>query len=247
MELRWYWRILKRQGRVIWLTAAIVAVLALLFTAFTFYSGYYKATATVEFSQVQPSYNTQSILVDPLAAAEANGQTAANDAKLFTEGDTFFKGISAYIARTYHLTIDYKSIHLGATLTGPRQIKLDYSSSNKANAMHLVDGAIHVLSAQFLPQYQEKFQQAKVPGFTPNVYEPPITMSIFDPINARSTSLSSTAISWLIKALLGVVLGVALAFLFEYLDETIHDEHDVRTWMGAPTLGVIPGGTPRTA
>ena len=36
MELRWYWRVLRRQWRIIWVTTALVAILAALFTAYTF-------------------------------------------------------------------------------------------------------------------------------------------------------------------------------------------------------------------
>lgn len=248
MELRWYWRVLKRQARVIWTTFVVVAILSALYTAYAFYGGHYKATATIQFEQQPPVYSTQNIPTDPNQAAWANGQAAAGDAKLFTEGDAFFKGISAYLKAQYHLSIDYKSIHVGVTPVGGRQIKIDYSSSDSTKAKEFVAGGIYVLQHDFLPSYRQKVQQTTIPGIKQNVYEPPITMSIFDPINARNISLSTTAIGWVVKALIGLVLGVALAFLWEYLDESIHDEHDVRNWMGgAPTLGVIPGGRMRTA
>ncbi|MGH2345835.1 MAG: hypothetical protein ACRDG4_11455, partial [Chloroflexota bacterium] len=63
----------------------------------------------------------------------------------------------------------------------------------------------------------------------------------------RTISKSKLILGWLIKSLVGLVLGLALAFLWEYLDESIHDEQDVRNWMHVPTLGVIPGGKRRVA
>jgi hypothetical protein len=249
MELRWYWRILKRQSGVIWKTTAIVAVLALLYTIYAYLGGRYKSTAVVEFTQKPPSYNTSSIFVDPLAAADSNGATAAGDAKLYTEQDIFFKGVAAYANAQYHWHLDYRTVKVGVTPVGARQLQIDESASDSTTANRMVAAAIHVLQTDFLPAYQAKFLQANAPisGFRQNVYEPPIQMSIFDPINARPTSLLSTLISWAIKVVLGFVLGVALAFLWEYLDASIHDEHDVRNWMAAPTLGVIPGGKARLA
>jgi hypothetical protein len=249
MELRWYWRILKRQARVIWITTVIVAVLALLFTIYTFMGGRYKSIAVVEFTQKPPSYNTASIFVDPLAAAEGNGAAAASNAKLYTEQDVFFKQVAAYVNAHYHMGLDYRSVKIGVTPVGDRQLQIDQSASNSTTANRMVGAAINVLQTDFLPSYEAKFLQANSPagGFRQNVYEPPIQMSIFDPVNARPTSLATTLIGWAIKAVLGFVLGVALAFLWEYLDATIHDEHDVRNWMAAPTLGVIPGGKKRVA
>lgn len=249
MELRWYWRILKRQTRVIWITVAVVAVLSLLYTGYSYYGARYKASETVEFSQRPPLYNTASIQFDPLSAAEANGANATGEAKLYTEGDAFVKAISAYVKAHYNLTIDYRNVKVGVTVTGSRQLKVDDSSSNQTTALHMTTAGVWVLQNLFLPAYQAKFQATTAAGlnFKQNVYEPPITLSIFDPLNARPLSLSSTVLGWVVKALLGLVLGIGLAFLWEYLDASIHDDQDVRNWMNVPTLGVIPGGKQRVA
>jgi hypothetical protein len=245
LELRWYWRVLRRQWRIIWVSLLVVAVLAAAYTAFTFASSRYKGQTTIEFSQLPPSYHTQNIPVDPEQAAQGNSGTARDNAKQFTQGIGYFQTIESYVKQHYGQTIDWKVIRasLGANPTGSRYLELEYTSSSESTALRLVVAATAILRNEFLPHYNSTVLSTS----NGNVVEPPIRMFIFDPPNAPSTSLATTVISWFAKSLLGLVLGVALAFLWEYLDESIHDEQDVRSWMHTPTLGVIPGGKERAA
>jgi len=248
MELRWYWRVLRRQGRLIGITFLVVAILSALYTAYAYYSSQYVASETIEFNQQQPVYKTQNITTDPLQVAVGNAGNANNDAKNYSEGDSFFKALSAYLLRVHHKHLDYKSIPLGATQTSSVLLKLDYSSSDANLATWIVQGGLYVLQNDFLPLYERKIQATTQSGFPQNVYEPPITINPnFDALNVRTTSKLKTIGGWAIKCLVGLVLGLALALLWEYLDESIHDEQDVKNWMHTPTLGVIPGGKRRIA
>ncbi|HVC81087.1 MAG TPA: hypothetical protein VNL35_11375 [Chloroflexota bacterium] len=248
MELRWYWRVLRRQGRLIGITFLVVAILSALYTAYAYYSAQNTAAETIEFNQQQPVFKTQNVALDPLQVAEGNAGSANNDAKSYSEGDSFFKGISAYLLRMHHKKLDYKSIPLGATQTSNVLLKLDYSSSDTKLATWIVQGGVYVLQHDFLPVYNLKIQPTTQPGFPQTVYEPPITINPnFDALNVRTTSKLKAIEGWAIKCLVGLVLGLALAFLWEYLDESIHDEQDVKNWMHTPTLGVIPGGKRRIA
>jgi hypothetical protein len=248
MELRWYWRVLRRQARLIITTTLIVAFLAALYTAYSYYTTQYTAAQTIEFTQAQPIYQTQSINVDPIQTAAGNAGAANSDAKLFTEGDSFFKGVSAYLLKFHNKKIDYKSIPVGVTQTGGAQLRVDYKSNDSTLATWAVQGGIYVFEHQFLPIYNDKFRETTAKGFAQNVFEPLIQINPnFDALNVRTTSKLKEIGSWVVKVLVGLVLGVALAFLWEYLDESIHDEQDVRNWMHVPTLGVIPGGKSRAA
>lgn len=248
MELRWYWRVLRRQGRLIGITFLVVAILSALYTAYAYYNSESIAAETIEFNQQQPQYKTQNVSLDPLQVAVGNAGTANDNAKDYTEGDSFFKAISAYLLRVHHKKLDYKSIPLGATQTSNVLLKLDFSSNNSALATWIVQGGLYALQHDFLPVYNLKIQHTNQPGFTENVYEPPITINPnFDALNVRTSSKLKAIGGWAIKCLVGLVLGLALAFLWEYLDESIHDEQDVKNWMHTPTLGVIPGGKRRIA
>ncbi len=248
MELRWYWLVLQRQAKLIWITTLVVAVVAAAYTAYDYYNKHYKASQTIQFTEQSPTYKTQNVTLDPIGIAEGNSGTATGNAKLYTEGDTFFKLVSAYLERFHHKNIDYKNIKLGVSQTGGQLLKIDYSSSDGTLATWMVQGGLYVIQNDFLPDYNRKFQRVNRPGFPENVYEPPIQIKPdFDKLNVRTASKTSEVLSWLIKTLVGLVLGLALAFLWEYLDESIHDEQDVKNWMHTPTLGVIPGGRRRVA
>jgi hypothetical protein len=245
LELRWYWRVLRRQWRIIWLSLLVVAVLAAAYTAFTFSGGRYKGQTTVELSQTPPTYRSTSVNIDPEAAAQANASAARDSAKQFTQGIGFFQSISGWLKSTYGTNLDWKVIRagLGANVSGQRYLEMEYASSSDTTANKVLMSAIAVLKRDFLPHYNATVLNTGSQG---SVFEPPIQLYVFDQPSAPATSLSSTVISWFVKALLGLVLGVALAFLWEYLDESIHDEQDVHNWMSTPTLGVIPGGKART-
>ena len=246
MELRWYLRILQRQSRVIWTCFMVVAGLSALFTAYSNYGGRYKATSTVEFFQDPPLIggNTQSLNPHDIAFATA-AQTTGN-AKYYTELSVFFKAVSAHLKSNYGKTMDWKAIQagLGANVPNGYQLELEYSSADQALSEHIVASSLYVVEDVFLPQYNATSIQ---PGVRRDFTTYPMQVRTLDPINTRTPSLSSSAIGWITKSLLGIVLGLALAFLWEYLDESIHDEHDVRSWMDVPTLGVVPGGKLRPA
>ena len=241
MELRWYWRVLQRQSRIIVTTLLVVAVLAAVYTAYTFYGGYYKAQTTLEFSQNPPNYKTTNLSTDPLVNALGNAGSARDAAKVYTEGLDYFHAIQAYLLQNYNRKIDWKTIRagLGANPNAQRFLDLEYKSSNQTTAEEILASAVAVLNADFLPDYN-KTVTAAAPGSI--VQEFPITTRESDPPSTTTTSLSSTVVGWLEKVIVGVVLGVALAFLWEYMDETIHDEQDIRVWMHTPTLGVLPVG-----
>jgi hypothetical protein len=173
--------------------------------------------------------------------------TTTGMAKFYTEQNHFFKAMSTELKRQYGTKMDYRTIQagLGANITEGRQLEMEYKSSDNTLAEHLVTIGLQLVESDFLPTYNSTVVQ---PGRRLNITTYPVQVRIYDPLNSRTMSLSSSLIGWIEKALIGFVLGIALAFLWEYLDESIHDAHDVRNWMGgAPTLGVIPGGKARTA
>ncbi len=241
MELRWYWRVLERQWQIIITTIVVVAVVAGAYTAYTFFGSYYKAQMVIEFSQEAPIYQTANVYIDPVGAALGNAGSAAGAAKTYTTHLQYPKSVQAYILQHYNLKIDWKTIRsvLGANNTAARDLELEYKSSDQTKALNLVNAAVAVLNRDFLPDYNRTALATAPNG---GVKEFPITTRTIDPPTTTTQSLSSTAISWLEKALAGVVLGIALAFLWEYMDESIHDEQDVRHWMHTPTLGVLVGG-----
>ena len=246
MELRWYGRILQRQSRVIWTSFVLVAVLSALFTAYSSYGARYKSTSTIEFYENPPIIGGNSQTLNPHDIAFGEAAQTTGNAKFYTQLPVFFKAVSAQLKSEYGKAMDWKAIQagLGANIPNGYQLELEYTSSDQALSEHIVSSSLQVIEQDFLPQYNATSIQPGVNGaFT--TY--PVQARVLDPLNTRTPSLSSTLIGWISKSLLGIVLGLALAFLWEYLDESIHDEQDVRSWMATPTLGVIPGGRLRSA
>ena len=246
MELRWYGRILQRQSRVIWTSFVLVAVLSALFTVYSSYGGRYKSTSTIEFYQKPPNIGGNTQAQDPHKLALDTAAQTTGNAKFYTQLPVFFKAVSRQLKSYYGKTMDWKAIQagLGANIPNGYQLELEYTSADQALAEHIVASSLAVLENVFLPQYNATSIQ---PGRNGAFVTYPVQVRILDPISTRTPSLSSTVIGWISKSLLGIVLGLALAFLWEYLDESIHDEQDVRSWMATPTLGVIPGGRLRSA
>jgi capsular polysaccharide biosynthesis protein len=242
MELRWYWRILRRQWQVIAMAAAIVAVLAAGYSIWSYLGSSYKAQVTIQFFQPLPVIGGKNAAEDPQAIANGAASDARDEAKSYTETITYFKDVSSTLKQDYGRNVDWKviSANLGATVTEPRSLFLEYAGSNGELDKQVLVAAVARLQKDFLPTYQVEHQSPASSLIT--IF--PVQLRLLTPIDGRPASKTSVVLGWLLKVVIGVVLGVVLAFLWEYIDESIHDEQDVRTWMNLPTLGVNPS-TPR--
>jgi hypothetical protein len=245
MELRWYWRVLRRQWRIIWVTTALVALLAAIFSAYTFIGSSYKAVGTVEFYAQPARLGGTSANQNPQAIADASAFDARDTAKQYSETIPYFKSLAASMKSVYGRSMDWRTIsaNFGATPAGGRQMDFEYTGSNSTLDAEVVTVAIERIEKDFLPAYAaETYAPANS-----LVTTYPVQMRLLAPVDGKSASKTTAVTGWLLKAAVGLILGIALAFLWEYIDESIHDEQDVRTWMHTPTLGVIPGGKGRVA
>ncbi|HWE60099.1 MAG TPA: hypothetical protein VHB98_00155, partial [Chloroflexota bacterium] len=113
MELRWYWRVLKRQARVIWITLVVVAIIAGLYTAYTSYSKHYKAAETIEFYENPPNLGGQNLQIDPQSLSLGYAGTTTGIAKFYTQQNSFFKALSAALKRQYGTNMGYRTVQAG--------------------------------------------------------------------------------------------------------------------------------------
>lgn len=245
MELRWYWRVLQRQWRVIWIATALVAILAALFTAYTFVGSSYKATGTVEFFEQPPIIHGTNVAVNPNDIADGAAFKARDVAKQYTQTIPYFKSIAASMKSEHGKVMDWRTIatNFGATPAGDRQMDLEYTGGNATLDAEVVAVSIARIQQDFLPPYRA--EAATQPSSLMTTF--PVQMRLLAPVDGKPASKTTAITGWLLKAAVGLVLGIILAFFWEYIDESIHDEQDVRTWMHTPTLGVIPGGKSRVA
>ncbi len=228
MELKYYWRVLVRRRSIIRNTFLIVAVIGLLSVAYSFSGALYMGHAQI-FIAVQPDHSIKNPIYDVTGAAQANSDTAVQQVIKYAATTQYFKSVNAELGGK---TNDWKALQSATKiypLTNSHDVFIEYDGSDQSK----VDRTIKTETAQLI-QYIPSFQQAS--GF------PPINHRVTDPPTAQRVSLTQPLIQFLLRAALGLVAGIILAYLFEYLDDSIQDEGDVRHWMNLPTLAVIPGG-----
>jgi hypothetical protein len=182
--------------------------------------------------------------MSPIQVAQDEASLATGDAKAFTKRHDFFVAVSDELKHTYGMDVSWKTIgtDFGANITDPNHLEMDFTSSHQDRSMNVIRSAMTVLQRQFLPMY---IAAERLPTSTASkLRQQPIQMSVYDPLFLPPKDITKVLTGFGIKAFLGLPLGIALAFLWEYLDQSIVDVQDVRNWMGAPALGVIPVGRP---
>ena len=247
MELRQYWHVLVRRRNVVLYTFLVVAVLSLITVGYSYYNSRYLGETQIGL-QVQPE-SVRNAVVDPQSAADANTGQVESDIANYAGTNDYFQAISdelahgtymvkvhgVYQAQRYKTHINnWKTIRNGLKVfraTDGHSIFIEWESAKSTEAADAVRAAAAQL-IDYIPVYHQSLRPTS----------PPIKYSYVDAPNSASQGLSKPAINFVLRAALGVVAGIILAYLFEYLDDTVQDEADVRRWLGVPALAVIPGG-----
>ena len=222
----------------------IIALFSLAQTGYQYYTSRYAAVVELQFTQPIPLITGQNLTIDPVQYAQNEASLAVGNAKAFTKRHAFFLALSAELKHTYGIKLDWKVIgaEFGADITDPNRLELHYVSSHEDRSVDIVKSAMTLIQRDFLPPYIASERLPNTP--LEKITQGPIQMSVYDPLFEPPNDITKLLSVFGIKILTGVPLGIALAFLWEYLDQSIIDVQDVRNWMGAPTLGVIPAGRP---
>ncbi len=230
MELRQYWRVLVRRRNVIRNTFLLVAVLGLLTVAYSYLGASYQGHAQFNVA-VQPEGRSRTQIYDVNAAAQQNTTYAVQELTKYAATTQYFKDVSKAIGGKSN---DWKAIQQASKvylLPDSHDIYVEYDGSNQNKIGRIVTEETALLQAH-IGVVGQTF------GF------PPIKSIVTDLPTTQRVSYSKPLVDFLLRAALGLVAGIILAYLFEYLDDTVQDEADVRQWMNLPTLAVIPGGSP---
>lgn len=234
MELRHYWQILGRRANVVRNTMLVVALLSIASVAYSFYGAQYKALSVFDVQMLAAKYSPSAV-IDPQAAANGNSGPVLSDLGTYAGQFDYFKAISRALAKApYHLTIPYKSVAQGLKVfrsndSNSMNIAWYDSSGNKATM--IVAAATTVLRDYIPTLHRQKYPTA-----------PKIVTNLVQHADAERQSFTKPITDILLRVAAGLVAAIVLAFLFEYLDDTMHDESDVSQWLGVSTLSVIPGG-----
>ena len=226
MELRSYWRILRRRRWVVLgvtlvaLIAAIVSVAALPQPLPT-----YQATVVIAVSPTNvppPSSNPYGDYYLYIASEYLN-----DDIMSIVESGSFNRIVAArYAGRPEgppSASIKGKKAH--------RVITFTVSADRRSDALDLAQGIIDLLreprpgEPRYLDQFSEQRPRVAVIQDPELTVEPGVRRGAFD-VGMRT--------------LLGLIVGLALAFLLDYLDDTVRDRRDAEQQTGLPVVGEIP-------
>jgi len=240
VELRYYWRVLARRRNVIRNTFLVVAILGLLTVAYGYYNAQYVGETKLALA-VQKNPDSRASVVDPNAAAFQNTDQVINALVQHAGTTDYFKAVSAELKQKYGINMDYKAV--GQTLSSSpggvfrsgeaHDIIVQAPGASERKVTDIVTAAEEQLRA-YVPVYHDQLNPA-LPLIKVTLDEQPI---------GKHVSLTKPLIDFVLRLAIGLVAGIILAYLFEYLDDTLQDEHDVQQWMHLPTLAVIPGGRP---
>lgn len=223
MELRRYWKILKRR----WLLVLIPAIVVLVFGLLTYRppaSAYHAGVRFIvgqtpggeaDFKDEQRYYNwlTSEYIV--------NGLTD------WVQGGEFSKAVSSYLAKQGH-EVPAHAVQAGLVADNARSmLTISLTSADPDQLALLMDGVIAVLTsenAQALPQ---------LGGETAILTQ--LDQPVINPLPAGIRSQLDIPL----RIVLALLAGVALALLVEYLDPTIRDRQEAEE-LGFQVLGEIP-------
>lgn len=239
MELRQYWHVLVRRRTVILYTFLVVAVLALITVGYSYYGSRYLGQTQIGIQMQQnPLLSGKGTVIDPQQTAYQNTGPVEDALTNYAGSVHYFTLVSQELRNKYHINMDERAIGQGLKVfeaNSGHSIFIQWPSSSETKATQIVAAAGDQL-IDYIPVYHDTL--------LPN--SPRIDHSYVDPPTTKRVGLTSPLAQFLIRAALGIVAGIILAFLFEYLDDTVQDESDVRHWLGVPALAVIPGGRQST-
>lgn len=231
MELRQYWRVLARRGKIVRNVFLVALVLSLATTSYTLYTSAWQGSTQINVQMQQEA--VPNAVVDPIQAATQNTDQVVLALTAYATTPDYFKSVSAAL-KTKGINIPWDAlgqsldVHTGKSHT----VFINWSDSDPNRPRTIVAVAEQKL-LQWLPAWQRQYLPSA----------PRIRAAIFAVPNVQRTHLSKSLTNLGLKIVLGLIAGVILAYLWEYLDPTIQDEADAQRWLGAPTLAVIPGGS----
>jgi len=242
VELRHYWRVLVRRGRIVLITFAIVAVVSLALVGLSTYGSLYITQMSIVVVQRAATLSQLHQTVPGLAQVpyDADKETqelsvvVVNSAFSATDRRSYFESVSQTL-KGYGINKRWDELQAKLDIyPAARNIiffKVTGSPSENTTNAKIVQTAAQRVITYIETQYPALYHPINAP-----------TAAVNDPVNARQEHIISKHLSEVLLRLIGgLVLGLVLAFLWEYLDEYVQDEHDVEALLGTRALAVIPG------
>jgi capsular polysaccharide biosynthesis protein len=217
MELRQYWRIVRRRW---WLVVALLAIVLAISLA-TYHPPAPVYQASMRFAiGIQGAEPVMAISGEGRSDAWLASEYLADDLSEVLKGGDFATRIGERVgfsvpAGTIFASREHRIMSVRITWADPVQLQ---------SIAEAVGAAVNDVGSEYFPQLQGVDAQAVLidgPGITP------VGRSLKDQLDLP------------IRLFVALVAGVAMAFLWDYLDDSIRDRAEVES-LGVAVLGEIP-------
>ena len=226
MQLKEYWRIIRRRWPLVLLIPAVT------FAAST-YLAYRGPGAFCSYTKlavsVLPDPTYVSDHYDPRYYATLVAEYLADDLTEVMKSQAFAVDVSAELGNSIEPAFVASAVRAKKT---HRTIDLEVCGQDPGVVKEVGEAYGRVLDTR-LDHY---FQQIRLADARALVLNPPTI--------ARSQGIGSMAATIGLRTLLGLALGLGLAFLLHYLDDRLRDRDEVERLLDLPTLAEIPRHQP---
>lgn len=223
MELRAYWKVLRRR----WLVALVPALLVLLVGLVTYQPPTAVYTVGVRFLVSQPPAPATEQSDEERYYTWYASEYVVNGLANWVSGNMFAEAVRAELAAE-GISLAPGTVDAGVVVDNARSmLTLSLVHGEPEVLAQMMDAAITVMqeqNAQNLPQL----------GDTPAVLVP-----LDQPVINQLPAGLRSQLDLPLRVLLALAAGVALAFFVDYLDPTVRGRDEIEA-LGLPVLGEIP-------
>jgi capsular polysaccharide biosynthesis protein len=236
MELREYWRVIRRRAWIIAIVFGLTVLVSGLLLVVSPRSGSGtggQASAVVAIREKPESPTGGNRASDDYSAYQASDYLS-DDVVWLLQSPQFLQTLHAQ-APSLSADIDASSVEVKKAR---RVLTITVSSRSPEAAAAVAEAAVASLTAdggRYLSGVAPRGAEVTV------LYAPSVQQSGTG--NARLRALLDLAL----RALLGLLAGVALAFFVDYLDDTLRSAADVEQTLGLPVLGEVTVGRKRSS
>jgi len=227
MELRDYARVLLRYWWLIVLLVVVVGAGSYIFRAQP--APQYSASMRFTIGVNAPAAKDVTGY-DPILTAYQASEYIRDDFVEIIQSDVFAADVNAMLAKSGVSGVTVSKGNLSAAVEKQRRlISMSVTWGNAQQAQQIADAAVKNLSEN----NAKYFAQLGSTGATVAVIDNPVVSPIGRSLREQ--------LDIPIRVLIALLAGIALAFIFDYLDTSVRDAHDVEG-LGLRVVGEIPRG-----
>ena len=229
MELRQYWRIIRRRW---WLPVACGLVALIAATAVGVRgAAAFKTDMRIAVSTIPTPDPNATLYYDPTYYSNLDSEYLADDMSEFMTSRAFGSEVSRELSTAKQYDVDINTV-VNATRTKKthRFIDVTITTSTFEDGDAIANSISRILNDKArLAQYLQAL----------TAYDTQMTV-VTPPVTHRANSPLGLVSEIALRTLIGVIVGIGLAFLLDYLDPTVRSRDEAAELLDLPILGEIP-------